>query len=180
MGELRMAILHTLSPPGEGHQLRAGLGAGGEQRDFGTMVVGKQTKEREIEKQKESRFPKRFICPESGLEQGWGWGGIQQRQLEVGLSKCGTWKTLCWRRWQEDQLVQGLWGDAVLFWSKLSKIGELPSKEVLETSIVTRTKSQLYCRKCQFYKLQNVFYLLYLLYVIPQWKIPFAVENVRS
>ena len=67
-----MVALHTLSPPGEGHRLRAGLGAGGEQRDFGTMVVGKQTKEREIEKQKESHFPKRFSCPESGIEQGWG------------------------------------------------------------------------------------------------------------
>ena len=56
MGKLGMVTLHTLSPPGEGHQLRAGLGAGGEQRDFGTEVVGKQTKEIDREKQKESLF----------------------------------------------------------------------------------------------------------------------------
>ena len=108
-------------------------------------------------------FPKWFSCPESGLERGWRWGGRQQRQLEAGISKCGTWKALCWRRWREVQLAQGLQGDTVLLWSKLSKIGKLPSKEMLETSVVTRTKSQLCCRKCQFHKLQNSFHLLYLI-----------------
>lgn len=61
------------------------------------------------------------------------------------------------------------WG-CMLLWTKIYKIGELLSKEMLESLIVTRMSSQPRCRKCQLHKLQSIFPLLYRINMIPQLK----------